>query len=129
MSSTLSLLPDDNHFISLEKAKEMTALYNSEKNAVLKPEFQGQNILSVCETFDRSAFDTLLAETGCAGIRVYFGMTPALKVRAIIVGVDQDNKDILPPAGSAGGGSASSGDGVIVEEGRPCPDFCPIPLL
>ena len=126
--STLSLLPNDNHFITLEKAKEMTALYNSEKNTLLKPEFQGQNILSVCETFDRSAFDTLLAEAGCAGIRVYFGMTAALKVRAILVGVDMDNKDILPPAGS-GGSPASSGGGVIVEEGRPCPDFCPIPPL
>jgi hypothetical protein len=103
----------------------MTALYKSEKNTVLRPEYDGNKVLMTCETFDRSAFDAILAQKGCAAVRVYFGMSDDLKVKVMVVGVDADNKDILP----AGETAAGDPEGVIVEEGRPCPDFCPIDPL
>ena len=117
-NDTLSLLPDDNHFISLDKAKAMTALYRSQNENILAAPYQGKNILSTCETFDRSAFDALLSEIDCAGIRIYFGMTDELKIRVIAVAVDKGNKDILPLM-------RDNSDAYIVEEGRPCPDYCP----
>lgn len=111
-----------NHFISLAKAKEMTAKFRAEKENILLSEFRNLNILSICETFDRSAFDTVLAETGCVSVRVYFGMTPEMKIRLIIVGVNDKNQDILPS-----GEAALAEAGNIVEEGQPCPPFCPPP--
>lgn len=125
-SSNLSLLPGVNHLISLKQAKEMTALYRNEKENILKPEFQGKNVLLTCETFDRSAFDEVLAQSKCAGVRIYFGMNADLTIKVIVVGVDSENKDILPTNTTA---AITSGGGIIVEEGRPCPDFCPDPPL
>lgn len=119
------LLPGANHFISLAEAKEMTARYRDEKENILAPEYQGKDILLTCETFNREAFDALLAEEGCAGIRIYFGMTPEKQVRVIAVAVDADNNDILPSA-SAG---ATLNGGKIVEAGQPCPPWCPRPPL
>jgi hypothetical protein len=121
---TTPLLPNHNHYISLTAAQAMTALYRAEKENILATEYKGQNILCICETFNREAFDTLLAEEGCEGIRIYFGMLPDLKVRLLAVAVNEDNEDILPeetPALLEG-----EDERKIVEFGRPCPDFCPI---
>src|ERR1700733_10625680 len=85
MSTNVTLPLGINHFISLDNAKEMTSRFREHRNDILVPELREMNILSICETFDRGAFDTVLAETGCLGIRVYFGMTPELKVRVIVV--------------------------------------------
>lgn len=126
MSQTI-LLPNVNHFIPLNEAKAMTALYRAEKENILAPAYQGQNILSICETFNRAEFDYVLAQTGCVGLRVYFGMTEQLKVKVIVVGVDADNKDILPSSQAAlDGDDDPSG---IIEYGRPCPEHCPDPEL
>lgn len=127
MTSSTPLLPGEDHLISLDKAKEMTALFRAQKENILDPDLRGQNILSICETFNRSIFDTILAETGCVALRLYFGMNPELQLRVIIVGVDENNNDILPSSaeGKDGGGT----DGSIGQEGRPCPDFCPDPPL
>ena len=120
-----TLLEGENHFISLSEAKVMTARYMANKENILKTEYQDQNILSRCETFNREAFDTLLAETGCVGLRIYFGMNESLQVRTIIVGVNAENQDLLPEEVAKNGG----GEFEIVEYGRPCPDFCPeVPL-
>jgi hypothetical protein len=126
MPSSTPLLPGVNHFISLEKAKEMTALFRAEKENILVPELRNQHILTICETFNREVFDALLAETDCVGLRIYFGMDPGLKVKVIAVGVNGNNQDILPPNGSP---ALTQGNGVLGEEGVPCPPLCPDPPL
>lgn len=110
-------------FISLQQAVVMTTLYRQQKENVLDPANKGQNILARCETFDRDVFDTLLSKPGCTAIRVYYGMDPALKVHAIIVGVNASNEDMLPAA-SIG---LSGPDDEIGENARRCPDDCPPP--
>ncbi|RYG42939.1 MAG: hypothetical protein EOO01_22150, partial [Chitinophagaceae bacterium] len=95
------LFPDLNHFIPLNEAKVMTARYRAEKENILALEYKGQNILSNCETFNRAEFDYVLAQEGCVGLRVYFGMTPDLKVKVIVVGVNSENQDILPSPSAA----------------------------
>ncbi|MGN6196178.1 MAG: hypothetical protein ACTHOB_14660 [Ginsengibacter sp.] len=111
-----------NNLITLEAASKMTALYRSEMNNILADQFKGQNILAICETFDRAAFDALLNETACTAVRVYYGMSEDLKVHAIVVGVNSDNEDILPETNLA---QASETDTVIIEEAFRCPDYCP----
>jgi len=106
--------------ISLSAARDMTSLFSAERENILKTAYQDKETLTKCETFDRAPFDTILAMTNCTAIRIYFGMTEEYKVRALVVGVDSNNDDILPN----GDNSA-----VIIEEGRPCPDYCPTDLL
>lgn len=112
-------------FISLQQAIDMTTLYRQEKENILAIPFKGQNILARCETFDRVVFDTLLAKTGCAAIRIYYGMDTELKVHAIVVAVNDQNEDILPTGGM--GSAAMDGDGDIGEQAYRCPPECPPP--
>lgn len=108
-----------NHFISLQEAIEMTSLYRTEKENILKPPFQQQNILPLSEAFDRAPFDTVLSKTGCAGLRIYYGMGEDLKIHAIIVGTDGEGKDMIPESLSL------TEEEDIIEKGNRCPDLCP----
>ena len=121
MSNTNSLIPGKSHFISLQQAIDMTRLYRKEKGNILEPDYRGKNILANCETFNREALDYLLAEKGCAGIRIYYGMDAELKVHAILVGVNELNEDMLPPLSAKLG---EEGD-QIAEDSQRCPDECP----
>ena len=114
----MSPLSSESHFISLQQAIEMTTLYRSQRENVLAPGLKG--ILLTCETFNRTAFDALLAEPDCVGIRIYFGMDKDLTVKLIVVGVNEKDEDILPSA------SSTAEDGkTISENGLPCPPVCP----
>lgn len=104
------------HLISLEQAVDMTTLYRADRETILATSYKGQNILPFCETFDRDAFDILLAQTGCVGIRIYYGMVSSKKVHAVIVGVDSNDADIIFPETQLS---------KIVEESRRCPNDCP----
>ncbi len=103
-----------NHFIPLAQAKQMTALYRLQKENILSDPFKGKDILSICETFDAAPFLTVLNNPECKSLRIYFGMSADLKVHAIIVGVNENNEEIL------------QGDSII-EEGIQCPPICPKP--
>jgi hypothetical protein len=120
MSVTNSLPGANAHFISLNKAIEMTALYRADKETILATGFQAQDILPNSETFNRNAFDALLAADLCAGIRIYYGMDENSKVHAIAVAVNEDNEDILNIVTSPSVATES-----IIEEGQRCPDLCP----
>ncbi|HMG67589.1 MAG TPA: hypothetical protein VK588_07880 [Chitinophagaceae bacterium] len=112
------------HFIGLPQAIEMTTRYRSKKETILDPAYRGKDILLLSETFGREAFDALLSEQDCTSIRIYFGMNENLQVRAIIVGANSKNEDLLPQAGLMIPASTGS---KIVEEGTPCPPACPPP--
>lgn len=53
------------HFITLSEAEDMTSRYRDNRNSILGEDYQDQDILPVCETFDREAFDTVLEQEGC----------------------------------------------------------------
>jgi hypothetical protein len=112
------------HFISLTEAKTMTTRYKNDREGILKQEYQQRNILILSETFDRAAFDTLLAKPGCAGLRFYYGMMPDLQVRLIAVAIDQDGHDIITPREDELDENTVYDD--IVEKGVPCPPECPL---
>lgn len=124
MSTTNTPLPQNSHFISLEQAIAMTTIYRANRESILAPVYQGQDILPLSETFNRQAFDQLLGTPGCAGLRIYYGMDENLKIHAVIVAVNALNEDLLPPSGNVPHVSGN-GDEVIVEEGQRCPPICP----
>jgi hypothetical protein len=115
-----------NQFISLQTAIDMTGLYRSACENILKPEYQNQGILAFSEAFERQAFDTLLAKENCAGLRIYYGMSEDLKIHAIIVATDGKGNDILP-SGNSSANESDDPDDDIAENGIRCPDICPPP--
>ena len=83
------------HSISQDKVKQLTSNYEENKKKILKDEFQEETILPTSETFDRAAFDQLLSQEGCVGIRIYYGMDEESNVKLVAVGVDKNGQDIL----------------------------------
>lgn len=104
-----------NHFITREQAKKMTETYRREKENILNSQYQGKDILPNLETFDAAPFREVLNKPGCTSLRIYLGMNDDLKVRIIAVGVNENGEEIL------------DGNNSIVEEGTPCPPYCPPP--
>lgn len=115
------------HRISLAKAKDMTLRYRRNRDTILKEEYQDKNLLAICETFTKESFDDFFSNDKCKGIRIYYGMNSDLLVHAIIVGVDDQNRDMLPMGSSSMVKANADGDEdpPIVEEGHRCPDDCP----
>lgn len=103
------------HLITLDEAAAMNLLYRAEKDAILQ-EGVSSNTLPLSETFSRADFDTLLAQHGCKGIRIYYGMKTNLEVSAVIVGVNGNNEDMINPL---------TLNNVIIENSVRCPADCP----
>lgn len=128
-----------NHDIPWPLAMEMIARYRAQSEAILKPEYQGKEILPYSELFQRDAFERILAQRRCVAVRAYLSMDTELKVRLIFVGVDDQNKDIVPsesaartakaagtsPAGATADDEEEEDGGVVIEEGIRCPPHCP----
>lgn len=115
-----------NHFISLAEAIDLTSRYRAQSDTVLQPAYQGQGLLPLSESFDRSAVDALLAQAGCAGLRIYGGMNEQLEVHAVLVAYDGNGADILPSTSAA---SLTTEEDVILENSLRCPPTCPIESL
>ncbi len=90
-----------NHAISLEQAITMASLYRS---AI--PEG-----MPVSETFDATSVNALLSQPGCTALRIYYGKKMDGTVHAILIGVNENGKDIT--------------GGIVLEEGQRCPPDCP----
>jgi len=110
-------------FISLQEAIEMTTRYRQNKAAVIDPVYSGNDILSVCDTFNKAAIETLLAKPECTAIRLYYGMNADLQVRPILVAVNKDDEDMLPP----GTVDITITGNDIVDDTVRCPPWCPPP--
>jgi hypothetical protein len=74
----------------------------------------------ICETFGLEAINKLISTTGCASLRIYYGMKEDNQVDAILVAVNAAGEDILPNLTLTG-----TGDPVILEDSFRCPDDCP----
>jgi hypothetical protein len=123
--SQVMILPNGSHLIPLNQAIEMTTRYRENKDAILATDYKSQNILSICETFNKDEFQIYLLKTEVVAFRIYFGMSEDLRIHAILVGVDKDGKDILPSNTS----NVNLADGEIFEDGLMCPTYCPPPSL
>jgi hypothetical protein len=97
----------------------MTASYRTNRDIILDSENQNLELLPLSETFEAAAFNAVLNQDGCKGIRIYYGMNADLQVHAIIVGVNANNEDLLPED------STTTEDSNIIDEGIRCPPRCP----
>ena len=111
------------HFITLDHAKKLTKNFRHKRERMVSDEYRGPKTLPLCETFERAAFDALLAQPGCTKIRVYLGMDEGHEVKLIAVGVNEKGQDILPDVNTLADFSVQTG--FIVEEGARCPEECP----
>lgn len=109
--------------INLAEASAMTERHRHNREAILATQFQHKNILPICETFDRAVADRLLAQAGCTGLRIYYGMDEDLKLHAILVGVAEDGSDLLTGDDPNGPGN----EDIIGENANRCPPLCPPP--
>jgi hypothetical protein len=82
--------------------------------------------------FDRIAFDTLLGNPECAGIRIYMGMSlpgatenPSLW-NFVMIGTDAEGNDITGSGTASRGadGDAGEADGDPQEMSTVCPPYC-----
>jgi hypothetical protein len=87
------------HRIALAEAVELTREHRAQRSAEPKAHF-----------FFRDAFDTLLAQKGVAGIRIYRGRGKDGAPNLVMVAVDQEGNDLT---------------GEVMEQCYPCPPICP----
>jgi hypothetical protein len=99
-----------NHEISLQTAVDMTSRYRANR----------PDNFPICETFGADAINRLLATTGCAFLRIYYGMKATNEVDAILVAVNEAGEDILPDLALSG-----TDEPVILEDSLRCPTLCP----
>jgi hypothetical protein len=111
------------HSIALAAAAELTERFRNNRNTILQSNYQNQDLLPLSETFSKTALMEVLGREECTALRIYPGMAEDLKIHAILVGVDEDNADILPPQNTL----AETGDDYILEDGQRCPPACPPP--
>ena len=103
------------NFIDLNQAVTMTTDFRTDMENILDQQYKGLDILAICETFDKGQVKSLLDQTTCVALRVYFGMDENKKIHTILVGVDDDDKDILPYQNETGD--------FILEEAKRTPPF------
>lgn len=60
--------------------------------------------------FGRAAFDAILAQAGCAGIRIYLGRGDDGATTLVVVGTDASGADLAA--------------GEVMNRSQPCPPFC-----
>jgi hypothetical protein len=85
--------------IDLNTAADLTANYRNANPNGLKARFFGKDILN-----------QILAQDGCMGIRIYFGLDAANEAQLVIVGADANENDQI--------------NGIVGDRSFPCPSFC-----
>ena len=95
----MALPPKKDHRISLAEAAELTRKHRKDHPQANHGGF-----------FHRDAFEALLKQAGCAGIRVYHGKGPGGESHLVLVGVDGNGDDMTGEA--------------IMEREYPCPPYC-----
>jgi len=91
--------PAGDHKVSITEARE---LVDRRRRAAEQP----------AGAFKKSALERLLNQTGCVGVRIYYGMHPDGQPALVLVGVDEYGEEML--------------DGELLERNFPCPPFCPM---
>lgn len=101
------------HEITLATAIAMTTRYRS----------QHPDNYPLCETFELSSIQRLLATPGAAFLRIYYGLKENGQMDAILVVADSENRDILPTSENTL--ASNETDPVILQDGFRCPPACP----
>ncbi|MCI0707458.1 MAG: hypothetical protein L0Y80_08255 [Ignavibacteriae bacterium] len=90
----------EDHGISLDQASKQTRRYRESRP---KHGIKGGY-------FSRTAFEKILAQANCVGIRVYFGLHEDGTPTMVLAGVTEDGNDI--------------DQGLLSDDHLPCPPYC-----
>jgi hypothetical protein len=71
--------------------------------------------------FGRDIIETLLNESDCVGLRIYYAFDETGQKKLLIVGVDSNGNDLLPEEG----GRTKDDGNIIADFSFPCPNTCP----
>jgi hypothetical protein len=93
----------EGHEITVEQAREQVRRWQDGKTARAGD--------PVCELFSRNVLDKILAQPGCAGLRIYHGRNDKGQHTVVLVGAAADGSNLTD---------------VIAEQGVPCPPVCPV---
>lgn len=98
----MGLTNDRDHRISLDEASKCTSTYRKLYGA-------GPGAL-VTGVYSREAFDAILGQSGCQGIRYYGAVRPDGTPTLVFVGTDKEGNDLY--------------QGVLIDLHWPCPPVC-----
>jgi len=115
-------LENIDHRISVDAAVDMVTSFRDRLPSILQPSFTGA--LPYAETFNRNVFEELLALENCIAVRAYLGLDDQQQIRLILVGVNDDGEDILPPEEISNSGEDSGLGAALFEYGQRCPPVC-----
>lgn len=76
------------------------------------------------ETFSASSVKALLDQSECHSFRIYLGRKADNHICSVLVAVDENGYDILPPANPT---ATNEDEGIILEDAFQCPPLCPPP--
>jgi hypothetical protein len=93
-------MPQMDHSISLSEASTMTAAWRNNHSGETK-----------AVLFNKASIQSLLNQTGCEGMRIYFAETATGEVTAVLVGADSSENDMYT--------------GTLLDVGKRCPTECP----
>lgn len=96
----MPLPPPRDHKIPLNEAATLTRRYRDSVPA-------GSTIAGM---YHRAAIDALLAQRGCAGVRIYYGRDANGELTTVLVGVDAEGNDMTA--------------GEVLDFHFPCPPIC-----
>jgi hypothetical protein len=97
--STQQVWPTFDHEIGLTEAREL----------IVRSKRQNPGSKSAA-MFTRVPLDRILAQKGCTGVRMYYGLNPDGSRTLIMVGVDEQGNDL--------------DEGIIADRTFPCPPYC-----
>lgn len=102
---------NEDHSITLEEAAKLTRRFQNTPFAIIGT-ITGPTI---AEAFGRDAIEAILDQSGCTGIRIYYGLDllPSPSIKLVLVGVNSDGDDLY--------------EGELVEKGDRCPGGCSSP--
>ena len=92
---------NEDHGITFEAASTLTKRYRELNPTSIKGGF-----------FGKAAIQTLLNQDGCVGIRIYLGLNKDEILKFVLVGVDEDENDLI------------GDDYNCMEYSIPCPNQC-----
>jgi hypothetical protein len=130
-SSKRPIPSDAGAFISLEEMNELTSNHDAEFAA---QKSLGQHVKAMC--FGRDKVIELLDQPGAVALRIYYGIKidtdgdGIKEKKMVLVAVDEEGNDILPPSQEEAKAAAAQGiqskelSAKILDAGIPCPTYC-----
>jgi hypothetical protein len=133
-----------NHFIDREEARKLIGTYREMQYELLNPKFDRVQkefgVLPTSEAFNEKSILAILAQDGCVGIRIHYGVKQTDEqgeivplIVAVLVGVAADGSDMWGKSAvtqtsktalkMAETSRGVEEDGIILEDSQRCPPF------